>query len=80
MPEMLAKKAEAKATKTRQLLERDPKEVMLTNLQAQEKKAMAKMERIKSWPREHQAVALARTEDTLNQIRERMSQLEPSAK
>lgn len=74
MPEMLAKKAESKAVKTREVMERDPKAVRLASLQAQEKKAMEKMERIKHWPKEHQAVALARTEDTLNQIRERMNE------
>jgi anion-transporting ArsA/GET3 family ATPase len=78
MPEMLAKKAESKASKTRKLMERDPKQVMLANLKGQEQKALEKLERIKNWPENQREIATARTEDTLSQIRERMSELESS--
>jgi hypothetical protein len=76
MPELLAKKAEAKAKKTNALMARDPKVVQLANLKGQEAGAMAKLERIKHWPENQREIATARTEDTLSQIRERMSVLE----
>jgi len=72
---MLAKKANEKAERTRKVQERVPSEVQLQNLQAQEKKAVEKLERIKTWPKEHQEIAIAKTEDTLSQIRERMANL-----
>ena len=75
MPEM--KKAEPKPADNRTvttdtLSGRDQDEVRKENLQAQEKKALEKLERIKNWPKEHQQIAIARTQQTLSQIRERM--------
>lgn len=76
MPELLAKKADIKAKKTNALMARDPKELQLANLKGQEARALAKLERIKKWPENQQEIATARTEDTLSQIRERISELE----
>lgn len=77
MPELTARKAEPKS-KTRKLMERDPKQVLLAKLKGDEQIAMAKLERIKTWSPELREEATARTEDNLSQIRERMSALEPS--
>ncbi len=40
------------------------------HLKIQEKKALAKLDRIKSWPKEHQSAAIERAQAKLSQIRE----------
>ena len=53
----------------------------LKNLKQQEAKALAKLEKIKTWPTpEHKQPAIDRTQATLNQIRERMKQVESTPK
>jgi hypothetical protein len=50
------------------------KERMLASLQEKEKNLLARMEQIKSFPREEQAAAAARTQAALEGVRERMKQ------
>jgi hypothetical protein len=45
---------------------------VLKNFQSQEQKALDKLERIKTWPKEHQNAATLATQRKLNQIREAM--------
>lgn len=57
------------------------KDSQLKNLKLQESKALAKLEKIKSWPtQDHKQPAIDRTQATLNQIRERMKALESTPK
>jgi hypothetical protein len=65
---------------TNTIAKADPKDLHLKNLKSQEQKALAKLERIKTWPQEHQQAALDRTQSKLNQIRESMKQLESTPK
>jgi hypothetical protein len=48
----------------------------LKHFQQLEKKALAKKDRIKTWPQEHQKEALQRVEANLSHIREEMKKLE----
>ena len=48
------------------------KDMMLASLQEKEKNLLAKMEQIKTYPREEQAAAAARTQAALDGVRERI--------
>jgi len=67
---------QAKAVKTAEFQEKQRKELHQKHLKAQESKLVAKLERIKTWPEKDREAATARTEDTLSQIRERMSHVD----
>jgi len=49
--------------------------LLLNAMKVQERKALAKLERIKTWPKEHQAAAERATQEKLSQIREEMKSL-----
>lgn len=53
----------------------DPKKKRLEHLKNQERKALAKQERVKQWPKEHQEAANDRIAATLSNIREEMKSL-----
>lgn len=50
----------------------EPSDRIALNLKHQERKAQAKLERIKKWPKEHQEEAIERAQSKLNNIREEM--------
>ncbi len=49
--------------------------IRLKHFQTEEKKALDKLERIKTWPKEHQKEAQARAEAKLSHIRDEMKKL-----
>lgn len=51
------------------------KELTQANLKSLEAKTLAKLDRIKTWPKEHRDAATQRTQAKLNQIREAMTQV-----
>jgi hypothetical protein len=52
-----------------------PKDRQLKNLQHKERQAIAKLDRITKWPKEHQKAATTATEKKLSHIREEMQKL-----
>jgi len=67
--------APSKPADTSTRKELTPKDRQLANLKHLERKATEKLKRIETWPVEHQKVAKERTEENLNQIRQRMKKL-----
>jgi hypothetical protein len=50
----------------------------MTNLKHAERKALAKKDRVRQWPKEHQEAANERIDANLSHIREEMKKLEKS--